>query len=590
MFGVDGMKKRMSTGGMAVVEEMERYGVTHVFGLVGSSLLEIYDALFDSKQITYVGAMDERSAAFMADGWARVQRRVGVVMAGQSGPGVTNLVSGLACAKLGGSPVVAIGGAVSRDHSGRDAFQEVDQVRMLQAVTKAVIEVPTGARIREQIGYAFRLAEAEPRGPVYVNLPRDVLAELVDDAPERLHRPDTRPTELFPRSVDLDGVRHAAALLARSLHPVIVAGGGVVWSGASAEVAKLAEILNAPILTSAGHRDAVNNSNEWFVGQMGPRGSELAQEILAEADCVIGIGTRFGFNSSFFSTEVMSPEKRIIQVDSDSRMVGRYFSVDVGIVSDARAFCEQLMNLVSKDDGNLTSDRKAWGEKVKLKIADRRAERRIVPVAADSPLGPDEFFATIRAALPVDAIVTLDAGTWCLLASEALDHFRDPALITPLEFATLGFALPASIGAQLSAPERRCFALVGDGGVSFALNELVTAVNARAPITVIVMNNHAWGAEKAYQRDFFDERYIGTDLRPVRFDKVANSLGVRGLHAESVGELRECLEIVATFDGPAVIDCSVDATVMRSFRTDSFGHRDITQSLQQTVSVSEEAS
>lgn len=558
------------TGGMAALQEIEGHGVTHAFGLVGSSLMEFYDALFQRGTVRYVGARDERAAAFMADGMARASRRVAVVLGGQSGPGVTNLVSGLACAKLGGSPVVAIGGAVSRDHSGRDAFQEVDQVRMVQPVAKAVLEVPTADRIPELVAYACRLAESQPRGPVYVNIPRDILAETIET-----RRPIARAVDAtrFTRSIDEVGVARAAAIVAASARPVVVVGGGVVWADASSEAAALADVIGAPVLTAAGHRDAVDNRFELFVGQMGPRGAALAQELMADADCVVGVGTRFGFNSSFFSDTVIPPNARLVQVDSDSRMVGRHFPADVGIVGDARAFCESLARELALVPTELEAQRHAWRARVVQAVARQRTQRQAQPSDDTAGLGPEELFSTLRSCLPADPVVTLDAGTWCLLASEAIDFGRSPGLITPLEFATLGFAIPAAIGAQLALPDRHCFALVGDGGASFAVNELATAADVGAPIVVVVMNNGAWGAEKAYQRDFFGRRYLGTDLRRVRFDQVASEFGALGLRAETVAELRDAMKMAMAAEGPALVDCTVDAEVMRSFRTDAFANR-----------------
>ncbi|HET9117772.1 MAG TPA: thiamine pyrophosphate-dependent enzyme, partial [Pseudonocardiaceae bacterium] len=366
-------------------------------------------------------------------------------------------------------------------------------------------------------------------------------------------------------------VAMAAACVAASAHPIVVVGGGVVWADASAQAAALADAIGAPILTAAGHRDAVDNRSELFVGQMGPRGSALAHELMSDADCVVGIGTRFGFNSSFFSDAVIPRNACLVQVDSDARMVGRYFPAEVGIVGDARAFCDSLVRALTSLPTDQGAKRHAWRRRVVEAVAEQWEQRRAHPADGGSGLGPDELFATLRSCLPTDPVVTLDAGTWCLLASEALDFGKSPGLITPLEFATLGFAIPAAIGAQLALPDRRCFALVGDGGASFAVNELATAADVGARIVVVVMNNGAWGAEKAYQRDFFGQRYLGTDLRRVRFDQVALEFGALGLRAETVAELRDAMKAAMEADGPALIDCTVDANVMRSFRTDAFG-------------------
>jgi thiamine pyrophosphate-dependent acetolactate synthase large subunit-like protein len=551
----------LTTAGDRIVQALEANGVTVVFGLIGSSTLEIFDALGRSS-IRFIGVRDERSGVAMADGYARASNRIGVFLAGQNGPGVTNTVTTLALAKLSYSPVVVLGGAVSRSHEGRDAFQELDQSALMAPVSKAYMRVSTGARAGEAVREAIRVATSGRRGPVFVDLPRDVLAEDVTGVEEPwLTAPTAEPPSMSSQQAD-----RAAQLIASKPRRVIVAGAGVKWSDAGPLVERFASQIGAMLLTSAGNRDAVNNEHELFFGQFGPRGSAGARALISEADVIIGLGTRFGFNSSFYSSEYVPRRAALVQVDIDAGALGRYFPIDLGIQADARDATESLLAAcdVSKVDPSTS-----WISAISEARGEWLAQRTRESEARAEPVVPQEFLRWLSTELPRDTIVTIDAGTCGLMAAEALDFHKPRTLFTPLDFGCLGFAHPAAIGAQLAVPDASVISIGGDGGFGFAVAELATAVENRLPVVSLVLDNHAWGAEKAYQRDFFGGRYVGADLAPVRFDRVAEAYGARGFYATAWGEV-PCIKPLFQSDLPTVVQVEVDAEAIRSFRVDSF--------------------
>ncbi|WP_037235167.1 thiamine pyrophosphate-binding protein [Rhodococcus wratislaviensis] len=552
----------MASAGERVSDLLAELGVSCVFGVVGSSTMEIYDGLHAHPRVRYIGARDERAATGMADGYARASGSLGVVLAGQSGPGVTNLVSGLAAAKAAHTPILSLGGSVSTDQWHNDAFQEVDQEALIRPVAKAVFTVLKSDRVVPMVEYAARLAMSHPMGPVHVNLPRDV---LMGEAPEIELGGTLAPSNPNHR----DAVEHVLRLIGSAERPVIVAGGGVKSSRSGSLVEQLSDLFRMPIVTSAGHRDAVNNEHPLMLGQMGPRGGVLAAAVVAEADLVIGVGTRFGFNSTFFEPDTFRKDARLVQVDVDSASLNRYWPVELAVMAEAGSFLAELLSHVA--EGAPSGTETVWFESVKERAAQYRQDRSSTPESSDkSPMDDATLFHTLRQSLPRESIVCLDAGTWCLKASEALDHALTPSLFTPLDFASLGFAFPAAIGAQLACPERPSVALLGDGGALYTIAELSTVLEHDIPVTMIVMNNSAWGAEKAYQHDFYDKRYIGTDLPAHDFAAIAESFGIRGLRADSAQSLEVAIKEAFADRIPTVIDVRIDPEILFSFRKDVF--------------------
>ena len=556
------------TGGQAAVEAMKAEGVSHVFGLIGSATMEIFDALYDAPEIRFIGVHDERTGAHMADGFARMSGRAGVVLAGQNGPGATNLVTGLAQAKAAFSPVVSVAGALSTEHLYRDAFQEVDQQALFRPITKKVWTAPSAARVPELFREAFREAMAPRRGPVQLNLPRDVLAAEAAFPP--FQTPDAYRPCPAPAAAP-EAVERAARLLAEAARPVIVAGGGIKSTGAADRALALAEALGAPTVTAPGHGDAVPFGHPLNAGQMGPRGNPVASRLAREADVILALGTRLGFNATFYSYDNLSEAAKIIQVEIEPTALGRHFPVEIGLLADAPTAADQLREAIAR-----IADRRRAEAWVETFQAERRAflEQRDAEAPMDArPMQPAALFRTLRRVLPEDAAITMDAGTLCLQATDALEYRRPLSLFTPLDFGLVGFSFACGLGVKLAAPERPVVSLMGDGGFGMTVSELSTAVDCGIATVTVVMNNRCWGAEKAYQRDFFGGRYIGADVSSPPFDKLADLYGAAGFRAETPAEAAEAVEAALACDRPAVVDVQIDPAALYSFRRDSFKHR-----------------
>jgi acetolactate synthase-1/2/3 large subunit/sulfoacetaldehyde acetyltransferase len=549
------------SGGAAVVEALRAEGVTHVFGVIGTAMLEVFDALYDSPDITYVGVRHEQNAVHMADAFSRVRGRGGVVLAGQPGPGATNLVTGLAEARLAFSPVVVVAGATASTQVDTDTFQEVDQQALFAAVTKRTVIANTAARLPEYVQDAFRVSESGRRGPVVVNIPGDLLAAQVEPtfaSPDRRRGGGGAPS---PAALEA-----AAALLAGAERPLVFAGAGVKWARASAQLAALAERLDAPVVASAGHGDVLPNDHPLFVGQVGPRGNDVATDLARNADVILAIGTRLGYNTTLFKHDNLSADAKLVHVDIEATAVGRHFPVDVGIVADAGATLDALLTpLAARDGGD-------WVARARERRQEL-LERRAAAVDQPGPLGPGAVYAAMQTALPRNAILTVDTGTVSLHATDTLQTFEPPSLITPLDFGLVGFSYPAGLGAKAAAPERPVVSVIGDGGFGMAMIELGTALDAGLCTVTVVLDNGCWGAEKAYQRDFFSERYVGADIVNPAFDEIARAYGARGVRAETADDVASALSEAVSEEAPTVIAVPVDPSTITSFRRDSFPHR-----------------
>ena len=556
------------SGGQATVEALKREKVEHVFGLIGSATMEIFDALYDADGIHYIGVRDERTGAHMADGYARASGRAGVILAGQNGPGATNLVTGLAQAFAAFSPVVSIAGAINTGHLYRDAFQEVDQQSLFRPITKKTWTVTQTGRVPEMLHEAFRVAMAPRRGPVQLNLPRDVLSATADFPSIQPAHSD--PVQALPGAA-VEQIHKAAELLAAALKPVMIVGGGIKNTGQYAEVLQLAESLNAPIATAPGHGDAIPFDHPLNAGQMGPRGNPVASRLVKEADVILALGTRLGFNSTFYSYANLNQQAALIQVELEPTAIGRYFPVAVGIWADARTAARQLVEALG--NRRACAEVEAWVRQYQhertayLQQRDREAD------ADRHPMQPPDLFKQLRTVLPKNVAVTMDAGTLCLQATDALRYWQPPCLFTPLDFGLVGFSFACGLGVKVARPDRPVVSLMGDGGFGMTLAELSTAVQHGINTVTVVMNNHCWGAEKAYQRDFFGERYIGADLSNPPFDRVAELYGAVGYRVERSGEIGDAVRAALDCGKPAVVDVQVDPNALYSFRRDAFQHR-----------------
>ena len=555
-------------GGQAVVEAFKNENVRHVFGLIGSATMEVFDGLYEANSIQFIGVHDERTGTHMADGYARASGGPGVIIAGQNGPGATNLLTGLAQASAAYSPVVAIAGALSSGHVYRDAFQEVDQHAALSPVTKSSVTVPSVGRIPELFQAGFRTALTPRRGPVLLNLPRDVQsAKAVFPEPPA---PETYRVQFAP-AAPAEAVAQAAQMLLDAERPVIVAGGGIKNGGGAAQAIALAEMLDAPIAMSPGHGDAIPFGHPLNAGQMGPRGNPVASRLVNEADVILALGTRLGFNSTFYSYDNINRDAAIIQVEIEPTEIGRHFPVSMGIWADAATVADQLAEAVRS--AAAVREASQWTAQFQAERRAFLARRDAEAVMDEAPIQPSGLFRAFRRVLPRDAAIVLDAGTMTLQATDALEYWEPPCLFTPLDFGLVGFSFACGLGVKAAQPDRPVVSFAGDGGFGMQVSELSTAVDAGLNTVSIVMNNGCWGAEKAYQRDFFGERYIGADVSSPPFDELARLYGAVGYRVERLSEVEDAIAAALDADAPAVVDIKVDPDALYSFRRDSFAHR-----------------
>ena len=559
--------KQTLSGGQAAVEALRNEKTQHVFGLIGSATMEMFDALYDADDIKFIGIHDERTGTHMADGYARASGKAGVVLAGQNGPGATNLVTGLAQAKAAYSPVVSIAGALSSGHIYRDAFQEVDQQALFAPITKKTWTVPSPDRVPEIFREAFRTALAPRQGPVQINLPRDVLSGQAEF--DRDPHPENYRNMSLPQASS-EQIEQAAALLAGADRPVIVAGGGIKNTNGDHAAIVLAESLNAPIVTSPGHGDAIPFGHPLNAGQMGPRGNVVASRLVKEADVILALGTRLGFNSTFYSYDNINKDAAIIQIEIEPTAIGRFFPVALGIWGDAPGAARALAASLEKIQRRAAAD--AWTESYKGERAAFLSKRDQDAVETD-PIQPSGLFKAFRQVFPNDAAVTFDAGTLCLQGTDALCYGGPKSLFSPLDFGLVGFSFACGLGVKLALPERPVISLMGDGGFGMTVSELSTAVDYNINTVTVVMNNGCWGAEKAYQRDFFNGRYMGADVSSPPFDKLADLYGAAGYRAEKLVDVPGAIEAALACGKPAVVDVAVDPNALFSFRRDSFKHR-----------------
>ena len=561
------LKSRKLTGGQAAIKSLRKEQVKHVFGLIGSATMEMFDAIYHDKKIKFIDVRDERTGTHMADGYARASNRPGVIIAGQNGPGATNLVTGLAQAKAAFSPVVSLAGLYSTKDKMEDAFQGLDQQSLFEPVTKKTITLKNSKNIPNAISDGFNVAMSPRRGPVCINLPRNLLAEKNNyKINEKIKSfKNTNNTQSNPNSI-----KRAAKLISNSSKGIIIVGGGIKYTSGFKPVIELAEYLNVPIVTAAGHGDAIPFNHKLNAGQMGPRGNPVATKLTKEADIILAIGTRLGFNSTFYSFENINKKAKIIQVELEKKMLGKYFPIKIGINADAATTANQLLREFKKQ--KIKSEVKIWTDNFKKERSNYLFQRDNA-LYKNFPIQPPGLFKELRKVLPKNSAITLDAGTLCLQATDALEYYNPPSLFTPLDFGLVGFSFACGLGVKVAKPKNTVVSLMGDGGFGMTISELSTAVEHKINTITIVMNNKSWGAEKAYQKDFFGKRYLGADISSPPFSKVAELYGAKGYKVKKLSEINDAVKSALKVNKPVVIDVDVDPKALYSFRRDSFKHR-----------------
>jgi acetolactate synthase-1/2/3 large subunit/sulfoacetaldehyde acetyltransferase len=540
------------TGGRAVVELLKTEGVRQIFGIVGSTFLDVLDRLYDDQSVEYINVRHEQAAAFMADGLARVTDRPGVCLV-TSGPGATNLLTGVAAAHVAHSPVVVLVGGIALDHYQKDAFQEYDLISMFKPVTKQALLINKAERIPELLRGALRAAMSGRPGPVFVEIPRDVLNKKLPAA-AALPPGSYRITHAQPPHPE--AIRDAAERLRRAERPLLLVGGGASRAGANELVVQLSDGYGIPMITAYGRNDAVPNAHSLYLGPLGRAGAPEAAAACRRADLILAVGSRLAQFTTQFDDRYIKPGTAIVQVDIEARDIGRYYPVAVGIHADARETCRALLDELARSGG--ATRREAWRREAETLRAEREARLAAEEALAARPMKPQRVYAELRRVLPPETIVALDAGAAPAYGYDRLRFARPRTFLTPLDLGGLGFAFPAALGAKLGRPEAPVVAIHGDGGYLMNAQELETAVRHRIGVVTIVMNNNCWGSEKAYQKHFYGERYIGCDIGNPRYDQFARLFGAAGYYVEHPDQVGDAVKKALAENTPAVIEIPID--------------------------------
>jgi acetolactate synthase I/II/III large subunit len=548
-----------SHGGGLLASLLAEHGVRHVFGVPGGQTLALYDAILDREPgMQHVLVRDERSAAYAADGYARVTGRAGVCDA-TVGPGAAKLPSGLGEALGASVPVVALVSELPArlaPHRYRSAAsQALDQAALLAAVTKWHATVPDAATLPALVRQAFREATSGRPGPVALFLPQDVLD---GPAPDYLALPPSRfgSFPAFRPWPDPDDVAAAAAVLRTAERPFILAGGGVLHSGADAELTALAAALSAAVGTTLSGKGAIAEDHPLSVGVTGSMGTAAAAAALAEADVVLLAGTKAGSGPTFGWT-LPAAGQVIVQLDLDPAELGRAFPVAAAVLADARAGLGSLRTALAGPAGQTGAEpgRAAWRARIAELAAAWRSDRDAERASDAVPIAPQRVLAEIEAVLGGDDILICDASLASGWGGVYLEQRRSGRqVLCPRGQAGLGYALPAAIGVATARPGGRTVVLAGDGAMGYAAGELATVAELGLPVTVIVLNNRSLGWIRWYRRITFGRGWEGEDFSDVPFADVARAFGLAGERVTEPGNLAAALRAACSAPGPALVD------------------------------------
>ncbi|MDJ0951112.1 MAG: thiamine pyrophosphate-binding protein [Alphaproteobacteria bacterium] len=537
------------SGAEAVVRMLEAHGVRHIFGLCGDTSLPLYDALYRiGGGIQHVLTRDERSAAYMADAYARTSGRVGVCE-GPSGGGATYTVPGLAEANESSVPVLAITTDISTSSRGRFTLTELDQQSLFRPVTKWNRVLDRGGEIPGAIRAAFTAMTTGRPGAAHIGLPFDVQNDPVD-ADDVWADPSLGTYPARRVGPDPDSVAAAAELLAAARKPVIVCGGGVVISGGESELQALAESCGAPVATSISGQGSIPESHALAVGVVGSNGgTPETRSILAEADLVIFIGCRAGSVTTERWRYPKPGATRVVHIDIDPQVIGVNYRTDVALVGDARMCLAALEKKV--DAGESEAAARAVEQLKRAKFA----AFRDLAASDETPIRPERIVADLQEVLPDEAVVIADAGTPCPYIS-AYYEFRRPGrhFISNRAHGALGYGLPAVVGAQFGRPDAKCVAVIGDGGFGFAAGELETIARLKLPVTLIVLSNATYGWIKAGQKSGYAERYYSVDFGRTDHGAVAEAYGLKAWRVREAAALRPALSAAVEAGGPTLVD------------------------------------
>ena len=531
------------TGGQILLDGLVKEGVDTVFGILGGAILPLYDTLPQFPQIHHVLVRHEQCAAHAAEGYARAAGKVGVCFA-TSGPGATNLVTGIANAYLDSSPIVAITGQVARRFIGKDAFQEVDITGITLPITKHNYLVRDAASLAKTVKEAFYIARTGRPGPVLIDIPKDVFTEETE-----YHAPGK--VELSSYKLTLKGhpaqIQKAAALINSAQKPLIIAGRGVIVSGAFAELKELAEKAQIPVVTTLLGLGCFPESHVLSYRWLGMHGMAYANLAVNNADVIVAIGMRFDDRATS-EVNTFAPNARIIHIDIDPAEIGKNVSVDVPIVGDVKAVLAPLNKLIQPaKHGEWLQQLDIW-----------RREHPSTDIRDSSAILPQYVIHQIYEATRGEAIVVTGVGQHQMWTAQHYLYNTPNSLISSGGLGTMGFGLPASVGVKMGCPNAQVWCIDGDGSFQMTLHELATIVQEKLAIKIAILNNGFLGLPRQWQELLYERRFVASPLYGPDFVKIAEAYGIPGARVRHKEEVIPAIEKAIAYDGPFLIDFGIE--------------------------------
>ncbi len=549
------MNMTQMSGAEALLESLERQKVDTIFGILGGAILPVYDALCSNKKIRHILARHEQCAAHAAEGYARASGKAGVCMA-TSGPGATNLVTGIANAYMDSSPIIALTGQVPSSGAntsymiGKDAFQEADIIGIVTAVTKYSYQPRSIPEIPSIVNNAFYIATTGRPGPVLIDLPKNIQSGIADV--EFTNKISLRGYKL---STDPNQTRisEAANLLAKAERPIILAGGGVITAGASDELIQMSDLLMAPVATTFMGKGSFPENHPLSLGSIGMHGNPAANKLIGESDVLLAVGTRFSDRATA-NLDSFAPNAKKIHIEIDNAEINKNIEIDIPIVADAKKALKMLFITTSKKLQKVEGT--MWNKMVK------EAKEQLSPLLKERPKDviPKNLLITLRKLLPASAIITTEVGQnqmWSALYFKAL---QPRTFISSGGLGTMGFGFPAAIGAKVACPERQVVDIAGDGSFIMTEQELACSVAENIPVTVIVLNNSVLGMVAQWQRTLYKRRYMAVNLgKTPDFVKLAEAYGAQGIRINSIEEFEKAIKTATTCNITTVIDVPISS-------------------------------
>ena len=528
------------TGSQLVAEILLEHGVDTVFGYPGGTALNLYDTLYEYRdKIRHILTAHEQGAAHAADGYSRATGKTGVVFA-TSGPGATNLVTGIATAFMDSIPMIAITANVPDNLIGRDAFQEICITGVAMPITKHTVFVNKIEDLADAMRNAFRIANSGRKGPVLIDITKDVTAAKIDYKP-------AKPLPLNPPPVfSKESVQEVAAMINAAERPIVYFGGGVAASKAGPELRQLLETADIPATYTLMAAGILGYDNKRNLGLIGMHGSIAANRAVDRADLIIALGARFSDRVALNPAK-FGKKARKVQVDIDTSEINKNVLVDIGVSADVKEFLTELLPLIKKNDhADWVSQSTEW----KKKTGDVKSQ--------DAELHPSEIIQSICDMTDKETIYVTDVGQHQMWAAQYLKHEKTEDFITSGGLGTMGFGYGAAIGSQIGCPEKRVIHFTGDGSFHMNLNEACTAVSQELPIITIIMNNRVLGMVYQWQTSFYGKRYAATTPeRKTNFPKLAEAFGAKGFSASNPAEFEEVFKKALQEKGPVWIDCAI---------------------------------